>query len=75
MKRLISDMDLNGIVIAYGQTECSPVDTMTEMDDPFEARVSTVGRRIPIGKSKSAAKTAAWQTSAKPERYARAGTV
>jgi fatty-acyl-CoA synthase len=44
MKRLISDMDLNGIVIAYGQTECSPVDTMTEMDDPFEARVSTVGR-------------------------------
>ena len=44
MKRLINDMDLNGIVIAYGQTECSPVDTMTEMDDPFEARVSTVGR-------------------------------
>ena len=44
MKRLISDMDLNGIVIAYGQTECSPVNTMTEMDDPFEARVSTVGR-------------------------------
>ena len=44
MKRLISDMDLAGIVIAYGQTECSPVDTMTEMDDPFEARVSTVGR-------------------------------
>ena len=31
-------------MIAYGQTECSPVDTMTEMDDPFEARVSTVGR-------------------------------
>jgi fatty-acyl-CoA synthase len=44
MKRLIDDMDLAGIVIAYGQTECSPVDTMTEMDDPFEARVSTVGR-------------------------------
>ena len=44
MKRLISDMDLDGIVIAYGQTECSPVDTMTEIDDPFEARVSTVGR-------------------------------
>ena len=44
MKRLISEMDLNGIVIAYGQTECSPVDTMTEMDDPFEMRVSTVGR-------------------------------
>lgn len=44
MKRLISDMDLTGIVIAYGQTECSPVDTMTEIDDPFEARVSTVGK-------------------------------
>ena len=74
MKRLISDMDLNGIVIAYGQTECSPVDTMTEMDDPFEARVSTVGRphtnwEIKICREDGSANIA------KPERYARAGTV
>jgi fatty-acyl-CoA synthase len=44
MKRLINDMDLNEIVIGYGQTECSPIDTMTAIDDPFEARVTTVGR-------------------------------
>lgn len=44
MKRLIEEMDLQEIVIAYGQTECSPVDTATEIDDPFEARVSSVGR-------------------------------
>jgi fatty-acyl-CoA synthase len=44
MKRLISEMDLAEIVIGYGQTECSPIDTMTAIDDPFEARVTTVGR-------------------------------
>ena len=44
MKRLIDEMDLTEIVIGYGQTECSPIDTMTAIDDPFEARVTTVGR-------------------------------
>lgn len=44
MKRLISEMDLTEIVIGYGQTECSPIDTMTAIDDSFEARVTTVGR-------------------------------
>jgi fatty-acyl-CoA synthase len=44
MKRLIDDMDLKEIVIGYGQTECSPIDAMTAIDDSFEARVTTVGR-------------------------------
>ncbi|HEY5647308.1 MAG TPA: AMP-binding protein [Pseudomonadales bacterium] len=44
MKRLINEMDLAEIVIGYGQTECSPIDAMTDIDDPFEARVTTVGR-------------------------------
>ncbi len=44
MKRLIGEMDLAEIVIGYGQTECSPIDAMTDIDDPFEARVTTVGR-------------------------------
>jgi fatty-acyl-CoA synthase len=35
------------IVIAFGQTECSPVMTMTRRDDPVELRVSTVGRLLP----------------------------
>ncbi|WP_026941046.1 AMP-binding protein [Hellea balneolensis] len=44
MNRLINDMELTEIVIGYGQTECSPINTMTAIDDTFEQRVSTVGR-------------------------------
>jgi fatty-acyl-CoA synthase len=44
MNRLISDMELTEIVIGYGQTECSPINTMTAIDDTFDQRVSTVGR-------------------------------
>jgi len=44
MKRLIEQMELTEIVIGYGQTECSPVNAMTAIDDDFQARVSTVGR-------------------------------
>jgi fatty-acyl-CoA synthase len=43
MRRLIDDMDLTEIVIGYGQTECSPINTMTSIDDTLEARVTTVG--------------------------------
>jgi fatty-acyl-CoA synthase len=35
------------IVIAFGQTESSPVMTMTRRDDPVKLRVSTVGRLLP----------------------------
>jgi fatty-acyl-CoA synthase len=35
------------VVIAFGQTESSPVMTMTRRDDPVELRVSTVGRLLP----------------------------
>ncbi len=44
MKRLIGEMDLAEIVIAYGQTECSPINAMTAIEDSFERRVTTVGR-------------------------------
>ena len=44
MKRLISDMALTEIVIGYGQTECSPLNSMTAIEDSFERRVTTVGR-------------------------------
>jgi fatty-acyl-CoA synthase len=43
MRRLIDDMDLTEIVIGYGQTECSPINTMTAIEDTLEARVTTVG--------------------------------
>lgn len=44
MKRLIGEMELTEIVIAYGQTECSPVNHATDIDDSFAQRTSTVGR-------------------------------
>ncbi|GAB5453624.1 MAG: AMP-binding protein [Halioglobus sp.] len=44
MKRLIAEMNLSEVVIAYGQTECSPVNHATDIDDSFEQRTSTVGR-------------------------------
>ena len=43
MRRLIDDMELTEIVIGYGQTECSPLNTMTAIEDSLEARVTTVG--------------------------------
>ena len=44
MKRLINEIDLSEIVIGYGQTECSPVNCMTAIEDSFEHRVTTVGQ-------------------------------
>jgi fatty-acyl-CoA synthase len=47
MKRVMSDMYMNEITIAYGQTEASPVITQTRPDDAMELRVASVGRVLP----------------------------
>jgi fatty-acyl-CoA synthase len=47
MKKVISQMNMSEVLIAYGQTECSPVNHMTLVDDPLEKRVETVGRAGP----------------------------
>ncbi len=47
MKRVVHEMGASEITIAYGQTEASPLITMTHTDDPIEKRVGTVGRAIP----------------------------
>ncbi len=44
MKSVMTRMHCPEITIAYGQTESSPVMTMTRRDDPVDLRVSTVGR-------------------------------
>jgi len=44
MKRVISEMHCREITIACGMTETSPVCNMTEVNDPFEVRVGTVGK-------------------------------
>ncbi len=47
MKRVIADMHMTGVTIAYGMTETSPVSFQTGPDDPIDRRVSTVGRVHP----------------------------
>lgn len=46
MNQVIEKMHCPEVVIAFGQTECSPVMTMTRRDDPVDVRVSTVGRLL-----------------------------
>ncbi len=47
MKRVVADMNLSEVTIAYGMTETSPVSFQSGTDDPLERRVSTVGRVHP----------------------------
>ncbi len=47
MVQVMEKMHVPEVVIAFGQTECSPVMTMTRRDDPLDVRVSTVGRLLP----------------------------
>lgn len=47
MKRVVSEMHCEGMVVAYGQTESSPLITMSAVDDCLERRVSTVGQACP----------------------------
>ena len=47
MKRVITDMNMSEVTIAYGMTETSPVSTQTRSDDSLDRRVSTVGRVHP----------------------------
>jgi fatty-acyl-CoA synthase len=47
MKRVMNEMHIGELVIAYGQTETSPVCTMSDASDSIEVRVNTVGRAMP----------------------------
>jgi fatty-acyl-CoA synthase len=47
MRRVVTDMHCGELTICYGQTESSPVITMSATDDSVETRVSTVGRALP----------------------------
>jgi fatty-acyl-CoA synthase len=47
MKRVLNEMHIGELVIAYGQTETSPVVTMSDAGDSLEIRVNTVGRAMP----------------------------
>ena len=47
MRHVIEKMHLRDVTIAYGMTETSPVSFQSCIDDPLEARVSTVGSVLP----------------------------
>ncbi|MDQ2090085.1 AMP-binding protein [Marimonas arenosa] len=47
MKRIMGEMHMEQITIAYGMTETGPVSTQTSVDDPVHRRVETVGRVLP----------------------------
>lgn len=47
MKRVIAEMHMGEVTIAYGMTETSPVSFQSSVDDPVDRRVNTVGRIHP----------------------------
>lgn len=47
MKKVQSDMNMTEVTIAYGMTETSPVSFQSNVDDPLEKRVASVGRIHP----------------------------
>ena len=47
MERVMGEMNMTDVTIAYGMTETSPVSFQTSVDDPADKRVSTVGRVHP----------------------------
>ncbi|MGM0922223.1 MAG: AMP-binding protein [Bacillota bacterium] len=47
MKKVINEMGMSEVTIAYGQTESSPVITQTTVTDSIERKVETVGKAHP----------------------------
>lgn len=48
MKRVINDMNMSEVTIAYGMTETAPVSFQSKKDDPLDKRVGTVGQIHPF---------------------------
>jgi fatty-acyl-CoA synthase len=47
MRRVVDEMHMSQLTICYGMTETSPVSFQSDAEDPFEKRVTTVGRIHP----------------------------
>ena len=47
MRKVVDQMHMSEVTIAYGMTETSPVSFQSAHDDPLDRRVSTVGRIQP----------------------------
>jgi fatty-acyl-CoA synthase len=47
MRQVIARLNMREVTICYGMTETSPVSFQSAVDDPLEARVSTIGSILP----------------------------
>lgn len=47
MNEVVGTLGAREVTIGYGQTEASPIITLTSVDDPIEVRVGTVGSPLP----------------------------
>jgi len=47
MKRVVSEMHMGEVTIAYGMTETSPASCQSTTNTPLEKRVSTIGKVLP----------------------------
>lgn len=47
MRKIIGKLQLNHLLMAYGQTECSPIVSTTLYDDDLKTATETVGKPIP----------------------------
>jgi len=52
MDRLRTEFKIQEFTHGYGQTECSPIVTMSEARDPFVKKSRTVGRAAPLSEVK-----------------------
>lgn len=57
MNRLRKEMGVNGMLIAYGMTETSPVTFLTSLDDGMEKMFTTIGKVLPHSAAKIIDKT------------------
>nr|WP_232371907.1 AMP-binding protein [Salinimonas iocasae] len=46
MRKVHGQFNMTDVVIGYGQTECSPINHITDTDSPLEKQVKTVGRAM-----------------------------
>jgi fatty-acyl-CoA synthase len=47
MERVMGDMHMTDVTIAYGMTETSPVSFQTSVEDPVDKKINSVGRAHP----------------------------
>jgi len=52
LRRVKQEMRCDHVLILYGQTEASPIITMTRLDDPFECSISSIGSVMPNTEAK-----------------------